>query len=1352
MERQGDSFTQKQSTPAQTRVVVSWALAVLLALVGWTSNLAAGQDYQPSAVPSTDPEHFIDHTIITTPPPGGLGMDKEPLGNADGIIVIGGVGALATGANATDNRVNITINVGNNSVAGGASMADRGVVSNNTVNVKSGGVVGVQDPSGELRGTVMGGVSYNGTAENNTVNIVDGGIVYNLVYGGAVLANGTAVGNKVEISGDTSQVFGDVYGGGVGINGQALNNSVRISESSVGGSVFGGSAANGTANYSEVYISNGKIGVDVMGGSGGSVNYNNVTIIGGTVEHEVYGGRAEGYNGSDYNLSAATYNMVNITGGANTSDVYGGYIKAINSTILNGLVSYNTVTINNSGGYIGNSTTSGLVAGGLSDAAAVGLVEHNEVIFENGYAHNAAGGYSEGNSTNVEHNTITINGGTIGNSVTYPGSGLVAGGWATGKSTGNVTFNIVNVNGGIIAGNIVGGGVDANSLGNHISDNQVHFSRGEASTVSGGYASSNSTNDVLRNLVNITGGKIGGSVYGGAATLGRADSNNVTISHATDIYSVYGGFSQESSASGNKVTLHNVTIETNVFGGYTDNGALTNSNGNNSVFLTGDVEIGGNLIAANAPVLSGSPNTITFVTGKNVVNGTVSADYGNILIQDGVNTLKGTVLADKLTIDNGKNQLAYVNVKDIAINNGENVFSNGANAVNFTVAGGVNEFNGPVLADKLTIDNGKNQLAYVNVRDVTINKGENVFSNGASVGNFTVAGGVNEFKGTLFSIADQFILSGGANTFNGTAIAAESFNLTSGSHYFIGPNTVTTTSDVLAENSHIYLRSNSNTNFNNAFIVGHGSRLYTPNGPARLTVSGSRGLDVIGALDLSHKLTVQGNATFNDGSFLYVNFDGHNQGFLNVTQNLNLPIDGTLRIEPGNYTSFADFDPDQAIVTAGNQAFDDQGLGSVRSLLFALSTDDDQTSLYGDLKSFSKIVDELNDEGLTSFNNGDKNIISMIDVIDGSSSTNDAFLLSREIVQTMLLRAIELSIVRKDYSIIDRFVKQISGEAVRNVNTAILDVALKSQAVVFQRLDRIHSSFSAVPPAAGEVDTFNRVWVGGFGTWARQKNRDSNYGYDYNTGGFSLGYDRRLDGVPGLRVGVSTSFSFGKIDSKSGWSSVDVDTAGFGVYGSYQFNNGLFVDANFGYGHSENDVKSNVIGGSKTGNFDIDTWQIGARTGIALDFGNLKFTPTVGARYLTYEMDRWAERVHGAGALTLPNVFHKKRDHIFEIPILLKLNGTFEVGQTKIIPEARLGWTFAAKRPDSELTVGLNLPGLSGYRATVPGIKAPRGSLQAGAGVKIEVTDMVDVFVNYDLDAARGFVSHNAALGIGVNF
>jgi uncharacterized protein with beta-barrel porin domain len=56
------------------------------------------------------------------------------------------------------------------------------------------------------------------------------------------------------------------------------------------------------------------------------------------------------------------------------------------------------------------------------------------------------------------------------------------------------------------------------------------------------------------------------------------------------------------------------------------------------------------------------------------------------------------------------------------------------------------------------------------------------------------------------------------------------------------------------------------------------------------------------------------------------------------------------------------------------------------------------------------------------------------------------------------------------------------------------------------------------------------------------------------------------------------------------------------------------------------------------------------------------------------------------------------------------------------------------------------------YRWTVGGIKPASGSLQVGAGVKFEISDQFDVFVNYDLDAARGFVSHNAGLGIGFNF
>ncbi|MDR1577851.1 MAG: autotransporter outer membrane beta-barrel domain-containing protein, partial [Deltaproteobacteria bacterium] len=77
-------------------------------------------------------------------------------------------------------------------------------------------------------------------------------------------------------------------------------------------------------------------------------------------------------------------------------------------------------------------------------------------------------------------------------------------------------------------------------------------------------------------------------------------------------------------------------------------------------------------------------------------------------------------------------------------------------------------------------------------------------------------------------------------------------------------------------------------------------------------------------------------------------------------------------------------------------------------------------------------------------------------------------------------------------------------------------------------------------------------------------------------------------------------------------------------------------------------------------------------------------------------------------------------------------------------------YTFVPQRPDRDLKVGLS--GYSDETMTVWGIKSPRGSVQVGAGVKFEINDQFDVFVNYDLDAASKFVSHNAAVGIGFSF
>jgi hypothetical protein len=58
----------------------------------------------------------------------------------------------------------------------------------------------------------------------------------------------------------------------------------------------------------------------------------------------------------------------------------------------------------------------------------------------------------------------------------------------------------------------------------------------------------------------------------------------------------------------------------------------------------------------------------------------------------------------------------------------------------------------------------------------------------------------------------------------------------------------------------------------------------------------------------------------------------------------------------------------------------------------------------------------------------------------------------------------------------------------------------------------------------------------------------------------------------------------------------------------------------------------------------------------------------------------------------------------------------------------------------------------SDLRTTFFGLKPPKGNLQAGTGIKVELNDTVDVFVDYDLEASRGYTPHNAALGLGLNF
>jgi outer membrane autotransporter protein len=334
----------------------------------------------------------------------------------------------------------------------------------------------------------------------------------------------------------------------------------------------------------------------------------------------------------------------------------------------------------------------------------------------------------------------------------------------------------------------------------------------------------------------------------------------------------------------------------------------------------------------------------------------------------------------------------------------------------------------------------------------------------------------------------------------------------------------------------------------------------------------------------------------------------------------------------------------------------------------------------------------------------------------------------------------------------EKLIKELISEPLANVASASFDVALKTQGVVFNRLDIIRSTNTLTPPAAGSADELNRIWLGGFGSWAKQKDGNFVSGYKYNSGGVAAGYDRKVDALPGLVLGLSGAFSKGTLEANDSSSETNITTLGLGVYGSYTFDPGVFIDASLNYGLSKNE--SSVVtedNGKKTANFDLNLWQFGVRIGTTFETGSAFITPSIGLRYLSYSQSAFEEDLINT-KIPFGVKASKVNDSLLEIPLEIRFKTEIESGSTTVIPELRLGFTFVADKPDNVLHVGFTNVVNQNYYVDIHGVKALDNYFQGGLGVKVETSSLVDFFANYDLTAASKFTDHKISAGIGFEF
>lgn len=629
---------------------------------------------------------------------GGWAVAGDAANNR--ITISSGTGTSATGGHsnagaASGNNVKVTDSEIEYRVVGGEIFTDGAVA---TGSASGNSIELVNSVTNTVHGGRVGGVFYiatgdtnasaKGDAANNTVTIESlktstGSVKLEYVYGGTVVGQGSANGNKVILgkTGAGTLSMTDVkqlYGGGVksgsgGLKGgDANNNTIEIkgnvtlglsNTSSGGTTILCGSAFAGEASGNKITVDQGATvkAYYIYGGysdknavNGISLAKNNQVIISGdvTVGNSISGGFASGKSGTAG--SVAQGNKIEVTvGGKVTGPIRGG---------ISGYGSANENTVNVAG------TVTGALVGGWSNnlGSGVGTANSNTVTVSGTAGDNVMGGYS-------------LKGGADNNKLEITGSvtGYTYGGYAGGsRTTDNASRNTVSIgNGGTVGDNIIGGvsakgNADNNTvqiqgsgnLGGSVYGGQTTAAAGSANgntvelgtgrtvggVVYGGYAQGNgsasgsaSSNKVtVSGTVNSTAAQYTGTVFGGYALTGAADNNEVTISGGTIASQVIGGYSStgnfsSGSASSNTVKIINgSTVSSDIYGGYTGMG---NANSNSILIESGT--IGGDIYGGNTGYGTANNNSITIrgavnLSGRTIYGGSSSsgnAKTGNTL-------------------------------------------------------------------------------------------------------------------------------------------------------------------------------------------------------------------------------------------------------------------------------------------------------------------------------------------------------------------------------------------------------------------------------------------------------------------------------------------------------------------------------------------------------------------------------------------------------------------------------------------------------------------------------------------------------------------------------------------------
>jgi outer membrane autotransporter protein len=262
------------------------------------------------------------------------------------------------------------------------------------------------------------------------------------------------------------------------------------------------------------------------------------------------------------------------------------------------------------------------------------------------------------------------------------------------------------------------------------------------------------------------------------------------------------------------------------------------------------------------------------------------------------------------------------------------------------------------------------------------------------------------------------------------------------------------------------------------------------------------------------------------------------------------------------------------------------------------------------------------------------------------------------------------------------------------------------------------------------------VWVTGFGDFVSVDADGNAKGYNFTTGGVSLGIDFRI--TDQLAIGAMGDYSH-TWTSLSPSGHIDVDSGRGGLYATW-YQHGLYFNAAIYGGHNNYDTSRAGLGGLATGGTEGAEWSTFISGGYDFHFGAVTVGPIAALQYTDVGIDSFDEK----GSLAPLNI-HSDSAESLRSDVGFRVFYQWQIGKMVLEPSLKAAWEHEYKYSALPITAGF--AGVPGPSATFFGPSEGHDSAVVSAGVSLLVTPAITTYLNYDGQLGRDNYDSNAVTG-----